>query len=259
MSSATDRATGLAYDIEGSGTPVVFVHGLTFDRRTWRPIIERLDGSVMSIAIDLPAHGDSGGEPTSLESATEQIHRLLESLGAERPVVVGHSMAAGIAGLYASAHPARGFVMVDQATEILPFAQMLHQIAPVLRGPGFDQVWPNIESSLGLDRIPEPTRKLVLETHKVKQDVVLGYWDQVLKTDPAELQAWIDGKASRMRSPCLAVFGRPATDGERERFSHLPDVQIEEWVGDGHFVHLVDPVRFATRLRTFVEHCNRVS
>ena len=37
MSSATDRATGLAYDIEGSGTPVVFVHGLTFDRRTWRP------------------------------------------------------------------------------------------------------------------------------------------------------------------------------------------------------------------------------
>ena len=99
----------------------------------------------------------------------------------------------------------------------------------------------------------------MLDTHKVRQDVVLAYWDQVLNTDPAELQAWIDGKAAEIRIPCLAVFGRRATDGERERFDRLPDVQIEEWVGDGHFVHLVDPGRFATRLRTFVEHCDRAS
>ena len=167
-------------------------------------------------------------------------------------------MSAAVAALYASAYPARGIVLVDQAMEILPFAQMLHQIAPMLRGPAFDQVWPNIENSLGLDRIPEPTRTLVLETHKVNQDVVLGYWDQVLNTEPAELQAWIDDKAAKIQIPCLAVFGRPATDGERERLGRIPDAQIEEWAGDGHFVHLVDPGRFATRLCTFVEHCDQV-
>ena len=257
MATATDLEAGLAYDIEGTGTPIVFLHGLTFDRRTWRPIIDRLEGSVTSIAIDLPAHGDSGGEPTPLETVAERVHRLLRSLGLEHPVVVGHSMAAAVAGLYVSAHPARGIVLVDQATEVLPFAQMLHQAAPMLRGPAFDQVWQNIENSLGLDRIPEPTRTLVLETHKVKQDVVLGYWDQVLNTEPAELQAWIDDKAARIQIPCLAVFGRPATDGERERLGRLPDAQIEEWAGDGHFVHLVDPGRFATRLCMFVEHCDQ--
>jgi pimeloyl-ACP methyl ester carboxylesterase len=255
MATATDPKTGLAHDIEGTGAPVVLLHGLTFDRRTWRPIIEKLDGSVTSIAIDLPGHGGSGGRATRLEDVVEQIHRLLETLGIERPVVVGHSMAAGVAGLYASTHPARGIVLVDQATEVLPFAQMLHQIAPMLRGPAFNQVWPNIENSLGLDHIPEPARTLVLDTHKVEQDVVLGYWDQVLTTDPAELQAWIDAKAAGIQVPCLAVFGRQATDGERERFDDMPDVQIEEWVGDGHFVHLVDPTRFATRLRAFVEYC----
>src|SRR5690242_4474130 len=119
----------LAYDIEGTGTPVVFLHGLTFDRRTWRPVTGQLGGSVTSIAIDLPAHGDSGGEPAPLEDVTEQIRRLLEALDLERPVVVGHSMSAAIAGLYAAAHPARGIVLVDQATEVLPFARMLHQIA----------------------------------------------------------------------------------------------------------------------------------
>lgn len=135
METATDLEAGLAYDIEGTGTPVVFLHGLTFDRRTWRPVIDRLGDAVTSIAIDLPAHGDSGGDPAPPERVAERIHLLLETLGVERPVVVGHSMAAGIAGLYVSAHPARGIVLVDQATEILPFAQMLHQIAPMLRGP----------------------------------------------------------------------------------------------------------------------------
>jgi len=259
MAVATDLVTGLAYDVDGSGTPVVLVHGLTFDRRTWRPIVERLDGSVMTVAIDMPAHGDSGGAPASLEDVTRQIDGLLESLDVQRPVVVGHSLAAGIAGIYASAHPTRGIVLVDQATEVLPFAQMLHQVAPMLRGPAFDQVWPNIEGSLGLDRIPEPTRTLVLDAHKVEKQVVVGYWEQVLTTDPADLQAWIDDVASRIESPCLAVFGRPATDGERERLSRLPDVQIEEWAGDGHFVHLVDPERFTTRLLAFVEHCNRMT
>src|SRR5262245_33479678 len=101
MATAIDLQAGLAYDIQGTGTPVVFRTGLTFDRRTWRPVIDRLDGVLTSIAIDLPAHGDSGGEPASLERAAERIHRLLDSLGIERPVVVGHSMAAGVAGLYA--------------------------------------------------------------------------------------------------------------------------------------------------------------
>jgi pimeloyl-ACP methyl ester carboxylesterase len=127
----------------------------------------------------------------------------------------------------------------------------------MLRGPAFDQVWPNIENSLGLDRIPEPARTLVLDRHKVKQDVVLGYWDQVLNTDPAELQAWTDDVAARIQIPCLAVFGRPATDGERERLGRMPDAQIEDWAGDGHFVHLVDPQRFAARLQAFVGHCDQ--
>jgi hypothetical protein len=51
---------------------------------------------------------------------------------------------------------------------------MLRQIAPMLRGPAFDQVWQNIENSLGLDLIPQPARTLALDTPKITQDVVLG-------------------------------------------------------------------------------------
>src|SRR4051795_7654466 len=104
MAAAADAATRLAHDDEGGGTPVVFLHGLTFDRRTWRPIVDRLGGSVRSIAIDLPAHGESRGVPVSLEEIAAQVHELLGSLAVERPIVVGHSMSGGLACIYGAAY-----------------------------------------------------------------------------------------------------------------------------------------------------------
>ena len=255
MRASTPQSAGLAYDLEGEGPPVVFLHGLTFDRRTWRPIVDRLHGSVFSIAVDLPAHGESGGVPATFEELTSRLHELIVSLAVERPIVVGHSMSGGLACLYASGYATRGVVTIDNGPDIRPFAELLHRLEPALRGPGFAEVWQRFEQSMGLERVPEPVRSLVLDTHTVNQDVVLGYWDTPLRTDPAEHQASIDAAMAKLHVPCLGVFGRPITDGERERFDRLRDVQLEEWPEDGHFVHLVDPDRFTTRLRQFVDHC----
>ena len=254
--TATDAATKLAYDDEGAGTPVVLLHGLTFDRRTWRPISERLDSScARSIAVDLPAHGESGGAPAPLDEVTAQLHELLGSLAVDRPIVVGHSMSGGLAAFYATTYPTCGLVVIDNGPDIRPYAQLVQRLEPALRGSGFADAWRTFEDSLGFERIPEPTRSLVLDTHEVDQDVVIGYLETTLRTDPDELQAFIDLQIRKLVVPYLAVFGRPITDRERERFKWLPDAQLEEWAGDGHFVHLVDPDRFATRLRQFVEHC----
>jgi pimeloyl-ACP methyl ester carboxylesterase len=256
MATAAQDATKLAYDIDGEGVPVVFLHGLTFDRRSWRPIVERLGGSVRSISIDLPAHGESRGVPAPLEEIAAQLHELLASRAVERPIVVGHSMSGGLACIYAAAHPTRGLVVVDSGPDLRPFAELAHRLGPALRGPGFADAWRTFEASLGLERIPEPVRRVVLAGHRVDQDVVVGYWEPLLRTDPAALQAWIDAQVlPKVGAPCLAVFGRPVTERERERLARLEDVQLEQWPGDGHFVHLVDPDRFAARLRRFIAHC----
>ena len=249
------KAEGFAYETDGTGVPVVFLPGLTFNRQTWRPITERLGGSVQSIAIDLPAHGESGGTPAPLDELATQLHELLEAMAVQQPIVIGHSMFGGLACLYAAAHATRGVVVIDNGPDIRPFAQLARQVEPVLRGPGFSDAWRVFERSLGLDLIPEPVRSLVIANHEVKQEVVLGYWDTMLRADPSELQAWIDAAFSKITVPYLGVFGRPITEPERARFEWLPDVELEEWVGDGHFVHLVDPDRFAARLQKFVERC----
>ena len=59
-------------------------------------------------------------------------------------------------------------------------------------------------------------------------------------------------------APCLSVFGHQLNADERNYLQqHISDLQIEAWADRGHLVHLADPDRFATRLRSFIDHCRR--
>ena len=165
---------------------------------------------------------------------------------------MGHSYGAAVASMYAASFPSLGLVTVDNGPELLPFAELVQRVAPMLRGPGFAEAWATIENSLGLDKIPEPVQSLVRAGHRVDQDVVLGYWDPMLNTPPADLQAYIDSVGAKITVPVLAVYGNPASEGDRRRFQQWPDVRVEEHPGDGHFVHLVDPARFAESLSRFI-------
>ena len=55
--------------------------------------------------------------------------------------------------------------------------------------------------------------------------------------------------------PVLAIFGRELAPSDRERLARIPDAAWEVWPDHGHFVHLVEPDRFADRLLGFVEQC----
>ena len=256
MTPVTRRATDLAYDVEGAGPPILFLHGLTFDRRTWRPVIDALGGSFTSIAVDLPAHGESSGAPAPLPRVAERVGELIGSIDIGRSVIVGHSMSAGLALLVARSRPAAGIVLVEGGPDLLPLAELLHRLEPALRGEDFHDAWQTFERSLGIDLVPEPVRSLVREAHHVRREVVLGYWDMLFRSEPRELQAWFDARILALDVPCLGIFGRPVGEGNRARFARLPDVELEEWTGAGHLVHLVDPARFAARLRRFVERCS---
>lgn len=255
MGTPTTTDTGSPTRQPEQEPPVVLLHGLTFDRTTWRPVVAELDAAVQTIAIDLPGHGESPGPPTSVEQLAACAHDLLVDLDVVRPVVVGHSFGGAVASMYAARYPCDGVVMVDSGPEQQSFAELVQRAAPMLRGSGFGDAWRMIEASLGLELISEPVQSLVRAAHHVDQAVVLGYWEQLLTTPPAEFQAYVDSFISRIGVPALAVYGHPASDGDRERFERLPDVRVEEHPGEGHFVHLVNPARFADSLRRFLAHC----
>ena len=243
----------LAYDVHGEGTPVVLLHGLTFDRSVWRPVEERLGDGIQSIAIDLPGHGDSTAAPAPMPDVAESIHATIEAIGLdEPPLLVGHSISAVISLLYATRHPVRGVVDVDQPLDPRPFAELLQRMAPALRDD-FPTAFQPIQNSLGIDLLPEPARSRVLASQRIDRDLVLAYWVPLLTIDPAEARAGNERLMAALDAPFLGLFTRELPPEER-RFmaAHLRDVELVEWPSGTHLAFVAEPERFVGVVREFV-------
>lgn len=89
----------LAYDVAGSGEALVLVHGFPLDRTIWDAQFDALARRARVIRIDLRGSGGSGrGEgPALMETLAGDVFGLLDELGVERAIVVGHSMGGYVA------------------------------------------------------------------------------------------------------------------------------------------------------------------
>jgi pimeloyl-ACP methyl ester carboxylesterase len=236
--------------------PVVFIHGLTFSKATWRPITDRLADRYRCVAIDLPGHGESAGLPRSMEDVGQQVSRLITDLGIERPVIVGHSYGALFVTFYAAQMPVAGVANVDQPLLVGPVMRMSQQMEPVLRGPHFAAAFEPIRQDIGVERLPEPLRSSTLATQTVRQDLVVAYWYDVGRPSPEEMQGMVDEMTSKIAVPYLAIFGHRLPEEDRAYLhDRLPALELEEWPDRGHMVHLMEPDRFAKRVARFIDRC----
>ena len=151
--------------------------------------------------------------------------------------------------LYAAQHPARGVVTLDSPPDLRAFARLVHRLEPALRGAAFVETFERVfQTSMGLDLLAADARAAVMAGQRIDQDLVLGYWTERLDTDPEALQTRIDRLITTIQAPVLALFGHDISPSDRTRLNTIPHADVEEWTGFGHFVHLVDPDRFASRL-----------
>lgn len=252
----TDGNEPLAFDDVGNGPVVVFIHGLTFCRRTWDPIVARLRDRFRCIAIDLPGHGDSSGSGAEPFALAQRLHETLVRLDVAAPVVIGHSAGTMVATGYAARFPVAGVVDVDQPMLAGGFARMVQQLAPLLRGRDFTGAFAPFEQSIGVDRLPEPERSRVTATRRIDQHTVLDHWHLPLTTPPDEVQALVDGLLGDITVPFLYVGGDELPAPAREHLdAHLHQPEIVVWSGRGHLVHLAEPERFAGLVAAF---CDRL-
>src|SRR5262245_56061895 len=115
---------------------VVFLHGLSFDRRMWQPVLAELPAAHRAIALDLPGHG--GSPPFTgrgLAAVVDAVHAAVEAAAVDAPIVVGHSIGGPVASIYASVHPTAGVVSIEAPIRLEPFAEMLRGVGAQLTGP----------------------------------------------------------------------------------------------------------------------------
>jgi lipase len=120
---------GLAIGRAGEGpSPIVCLHGITAQHRTFNAVARYLGPSRGLVGVDLRGRGDSD-KPESgygLETHASDVVRVLDHLGLDQAILVGHSMGAFVALETALASPGRVRALVL-----------------------LDGGWPRVESSAG--------------------------------------------------------------------------------------------------------------
>jgi pimeloyl-ACP methyl ester carboxylesterase len=260
------RWAGLAGREQGTESPagpsIVFLHGLTFDRRMWDPVLEALPDRQRAIAFDLPGHGGSPAlRRRGLAPVVDAIHEAVLDAGLDAPILVGHSIGGPLASIYAATYPAAGVVVVDAPIRFEPFAELFLSLRPQLEGEGFGRAWSMYQDSWHIELVPDPHRELLRAGEHGSQQVVLSYQSDLLDRPLDEVVRWRDAGLSRVRragTPYLTLHTSPVDPDERAWLSErLPQTEFVVWPVGHHFPHLADPRRFAALLSGFAARVTR--
>lgn len=111
------NGTSLHYVRGGQGPAIILIHGMPEDWTEYRAIMPRLAERFTVVSVDLPGIGKSapaagGYEATSLAA---DIHAMAQSIGLDRPYVVGHDLGGIVTYAYVRRFPEslRGAMILD--------------------------------------------------------------------------------------------------------------------------------------------------
>jgi len=236
-------------------SPLVLLHGLTFDRRHWDPLrreLAALQPGREVLALDLPGHGDAPPLASyDMAEVAEVIHSQVAAALTEPPTVVGHSVGGVIATVYAARYPTRAVVNLDPF--LLPgrFGALVRAAEPELRGPGWRAVWERMVAGMGIESLRGEARHLADTATDPRRDLLLGYWDEILHRDAeqivADREADLRAIGERGTSYHWVTAAQPPAAYVEWLTTALPATAITVLPG-GHLPHLEHPVEVARLL-----------
>src|SRR5580692_6055330 len=118
MSYADLNGISLFYEEQGSGQPLILLHGGLGMGEMYAPILPLLAKDRRVITVDLQAHGHTADvdRPLRFETLADDIAGLIDHVGLAQADVMGYSFGAGAALRTAIQHPAlvRRLVVVSE-------------------------------------------------------------------------------------------------------------------------------------------------
>ncbi len=107
---------------EGTGIPVVLLHGYLESLKIWKPFSEELKKHFRVFRIDIPGHGGSGllDNIHSMDLIAQAVRFVLDAHFIDKCVLIGHSMGGYVTLAFAENYPERllGFCLFHSS----PFA-----------------------------------------------------------------------------------------------------------------------------------------
>lgn len=265
MPFADVNGARLFYTDEGQGPPVLLVHGFTCDSHDWCYQMPALAPKHRVIAVDLRGHGHSSAPADGYtpRGYAADLAALLELVGAEPVVAVGHSMGGSAVVALAVEHPGkvRAVVPVDSAFgSDRESSGAREALTAALRGKnGHD-----VARDLFLRAFYPPASPPHLAAwharriYSVPPHVLPAAFEGMFGTeDQFAYKAESEAYLGRVTVPALSFRAGnqdPAEVARWERscFAH-PYSRAVAWEGTGHFLHQERPNEFNAILTSWID------
>jgi pimeloyl-ACP methyl ester carboxylesterase len=141
-------------DWGGDSRPIVLLHGLASSCRIWDLCAPLIAGSFRVIAVDQRGHGltDRPDSDYTLDEVCRDLAALLDALGFEQLLLVGHSWGANVALQFAADYSERlrGLALVDGGMTEISASSSWEEAEKMMRPPDIDGV--PVERFLGFAR-----------------------------------------------------------------------------------------------------------
>jgi pimeloyl-ACP methyl ester carboxylesterase len=262
------RGIDVHYKDEGTGLPLLLLHGSFGSMRTWDVVVDRLDDDFRLIRIDQPPTALSSEIPASTGdlSLEDFIRLFLDDIGIDRAILVGTSSGGIIAYRFAAKYPDRtiALVIANSPSAVVDNAAIATPRA--LRAIAF-------VSAKILNYYPRLYWRLLLQSlyadsSKVSSDVVEQYFNlgrkvRALPISPSMYARVndndeIDEILRSVTAPTLLLWGVPdpvlpeSTAHQLQAKLSSAETQLVLMEGTGHYPPLESPGLVAEQIKQFL-------
>jgi 3-oxoadipate enol-lactonase len=251
------------YTIEGSGPPVVLLHGFPLDRSMWEPQVRALSSRYLVIAPDLRGLGASSlgsVQESSMDLMADDVRALLDRIALRGPIVLGGlSMGGYVMFAFLRKYPQRVGALLLADTRATPDTEEGRRARLALA----EQV--ERESSIQ-PIVDAQFPKLMAPANYDRPDLVARVRAMVARPTPAAMAAAQRGMAARPDStgllseiscPTLIVVGEhdaftPPSDSHAMHAA-INGSELLEVPAAGHLAPLEEPEPVNRALLDFLE------
>ena len=257
----------LAYDANGSGEPLVLVHGGWSDRHNWQPVAGTLAQTFQVVAYDRRGHGRSErpADQGTRRDQEDDLAALIEGVGCAPAHVAGTSFGGSIALGLATRRP-------DLVRSVIVHEPPLMSL--VAADPAIQPLLEAVEGTLGAVRARLVGGDVEGGARQFVEEIALGpgAWEML----PAPLRATMIDSApafiseqrdplwhtidtrelARIACPVLLTQGDASPAWFRAIVARLADAtdgaQVHTYRGAGHAPHITHPDAYLEAVTSFL-------
>ena len=252
----------IAYEAEGIGPAVLFIHAGVANRHMWDAQVEALRDAYRVIRYDTRGYGDTETEAVEFSNRAD-IAALLDHLGEESAHLVGLSRGGQIALDFALESPERvrsltvaggGVGGYEDPDEADPATWEEPEHAWKARDWAAISEW---ETKYWVDGPGQPSDRVDPELRaRVHGWILSNYQAEKVEGTPQPLDPPASSRLGELRAPLLVMngtFDDPGTQGSMRHLAEsVPGARYEEFAS-AHMMNLEHPEQFNRVLRRFLD------